>query len=168
MSVDILRCTRTQYSVREWTPVMVSRVAPCRPAFWKWEKNVQALKFPARPSPCPKPLPDPCPCLFSGMNLDTNSCLNSCPSLVIIWVIRGHFNLINDNLRCIFKQANNILELTFNEMSPQSYWLRFLISRMTFWWILTVVISSYALLQNDNFFKIWIRVKGWSQNTFNI
>ena len=48
MSVDILRCTRTQYSVREWTPVMVSRLAPCRPAFWKWEKNVRALKFGSR------------------------------------------------------------------------------------------------------------------------
>ena len=37
-SVDILRCIYTEYSVREWTPVMVSRVASYRPAFWKWRK----------------------------------------------------------------------------------------------------------------------------------
>jgi len=45
MPVAMLRCTRTQYSVREWTPVMVSRVAPYRPAFWKLKNIVQAIKF---------------------------------------------------------------------------------------------------------------------------
>ena len=44
----MLRCTRTQYSVREWTPVMVSRVAPYRPAFWKLKNIVQAIKFLSR------------------------------------------------------------------------------------------------------------------------
>ena len=38
----------TQYSVSELSPVIDSRVASCRPAFWKWEKNVQALKFGSR------------------------------------------------------------------------------------------------------------------------
>ena len=50
----------TEYMVSAWlktwlwlylvqsSPVMDSRVASCRPAFWKWEKNVQALKFPAQ------------------------------------------------------------------------------------------------------------------------
>ena len=46
MSVDILRCIYTQYSIREWTPVMVSRVAPYRPAFWKMEKYCPGLKVP--------------------------------------------------------------------------------------------------------------------------
>ena len=46
MSVDILRCIYTQYLIREWTPVMVSRVAPYRPAFWKMEKYCPGLKVP--------------------------------------------------------------------------------------------------------------------------
>ena len=35
----------TEYSVKEWTPVMVSRVAPCRQAFWKWRKYCPGLDF---------------------------------------------------------------------------------------------------------------------------
>ena len=46
-SVDILRCIYTEYSVREWTPVMVSCVAPCRPAFWKWRKYCPGQDVPS-------------------------------------------------------------------------------------------------------------------------
>ena len=35
----------TQYSVSESSPVMDSRVASCRPAFWKSKNIVRALKF---------------------------------------------------------------------------------------------------------------------------
>ena len=35
----------TQYSVSESSPVMVSRVAPYRPAFWKSKNIVRAFKF---------------------------------------------------------------------------------------------------------------------------
>ena len=45
MSVNILRYIFTQYSARERTPVMISRVASYRPAFWKWRNIVQAWKF---------------------------------------------------------------------------------------------------------------------------
>ena len=34
----------TQYLVRESSPVMDSRMASCRPAFWKWEKKCLGLK----------------------------------------------------------------------------------------------------------------------------
>ena len=37
-----------QYSVRESSPVMDSRVASCRPAFWKSKNIVRALKFGSR------------------------------------------------------------------------------------------------------------------------
>ena len=45
MSVNILRYIFTQYSARERTPVMISRVASYRPAFWKWKNIVRAIKF---------------------------------------------------------------------------------------------------------------------------
>ena len=45
MSVYMLWYINTQYSVSESSPVMDSRVASCRPAFWKSKNIVRALKF---------------------------------------------------------------------------------------------------------------------------
>ena len=45
MSVHMLWYIYTQYSVRESSPVMDSRVASCRPAFLKSKNIVRALKF---------------------------------------------------------------------------------------------------------------------------
>ena len=43
LSVDVDWCMHTQYSVRSTPREIDSSVAPCRPAFWNWEKNVQAI-----------------------------------------------------------------------------------------------------------------------------
>jgi len=48
MSVYMLWYICTPYSVRESSPVMVSRVAFYRPAFWKWRNIVRAIKFLSR------------------------------------------------------------------------------------------------------------------------
>ena len=45
MSVYMLWYIYTPYSDRKSSPVMDSRVASYRPAFWKWKNIVQALKF---------------------------------------------------------------------------------------------------------------------------
>jgi len=45
MSVCMLWYINTQYSVRESSPLMDSRVASCRLAFWKSKNIVQALNF---------------------------------------------------------------------------------------------------------------------------
>ena len=45
MSVYMLWYINTQYSVSESSPVMDSRVASYRPAFWKSKNIVRALKF---------------------------------------------------------------------------------------------------------------------------